>query len=266
MAAALVTLTTDFGTQDSYVAEMKGVLLSSIQTGVQLVDLSHEIPRHDVAAGAQFLAAAVPCFPPGTVHLVVIDPGVGSDRAPLAAKYRDQFLVLPDNGLLSQLEDGAVTCVALDVHSLGPERKSATFHGRDVFAPAAARLAQGVPLTALGSPLDSPVRLPRPQAERGANGIRGEIIHIDHFGNLLTNIDRAEVAALQAVAGPCLVHCGSFTGPIRDHYAEVRKGAPLSLFDSQQRLEVAVREGHAGAQLRCKRGDPVEVCPSKPIG
>lgn len=255
----LITLTSDFGTRDPYVAEMKGVLLSEGPPHLQLVDLSHELPRHDVDTAARFLAAAVPRFPAGTVHLAVIDPGVGSARAALAVACLGQYLVLPDNGLITDLSAGCEACVAITTDKLVRGELSATFHGRDVFAPAAARLSAGTPLLSLGPSLESPTLRPRPQPRRLGDRLSGEVVSVDHFGNLRTNIARAAVESLIDDHGPCAVICGAFRGPLQDHYAQVERGKALALFDSQAQLEVAIREGSAADELACEVGAPVEV-------
>jgi S-adenosylmethionine hydrolase len=192
--STIVILTTDFGTADGYVGEMKAVLHAQAP-GATIVDITHDIPRHDVAHARLAVARFWRRFPSGTVHLVVVDPGVGSPRAALAVTCEGRYLVGPDNGVLSPaLVDASATAVALRV----PADASATFHGRDVFAPAAAALARGEPITALGSPPDNaPIVHRIPEPVRGPGGtIEGEVVAIDRFGNAITNLTADGVAAV----------------------------------------------------------------------
>ena len=257
-----VTLTTDFGWRDPYVAAMKGVLLRGCPD-VRIIDLSHEIAARDVMEGALFLAAALPCFPAGTVHLAVIDPGVGTARRPIAAAAAGQTVVCPDNGLLTLFARAHPLDEAREIVAPRPPHAtlvevSATFHGRDVFAPAAARLACGEALSALGPALDAPeiVALDVPRPRRDGVAIRGEVIHVDRFGNAISNIDRAtlgETAVTEVRAG------GRALGGLRRTYGDANEGEPLALFGSGGWLEIAVNGGSASAQLGLGRGDVIEV-------
>lgn len=243
----LITLLTDFGTADGYVAEVKGVLLSQTP-GVQVVDLSHDIAPHDVEGARLTLARCWRRFPAGTVHLVVVDPGVGSARPALAVRSDGWFLVGPDNGVLSPalLVPGA-SAVALPV----PPAASPTFHGRDVFAPAAAALAGGVPLDSLGTPAADPVIRRTPEAVRESDGsLRGEVIAIDRFGNAITNI-AGHNAGVVAVAGHVVEICRT--------YADVDPGSLVALTGSSDMLEIAVRDGSAAERLGIRRGTAVIV-------
>jgi S-adenosyl-L-methionine hydrolase (adenosine-forming) len=246
---AIITLLTDFGTADGYVAEMKGVLLSALPDAV-LVDLTHDIPAQDVEAGRLALARAWRRFPPGTVHLAVVDPGVGTRRAAIAVESQGRFLVGPDNGLLSPaLVGGGADVVALPV----PPYASATFHGRDVFAPAAARLAAGAALATLGVFKDDPVLRRTPDTERHADGrISGEVLTIDRFGNVLSNIGCR-------LGGTVTV--GAHRIPVRRTYADVEPGALLALTGSSGFLEVSVRGGSAAERLGLRRGAPLTWSP-----
>ena len=185
----VVTLTTDFGTRDSYAAQLKGVLLARCAR-LRVIDLTHDIAAHDVLEGALFLAGAVPAFPPGTVHLAVVDPGVGGARRRVAVEAAGQRIVCPDNGLLTLLarEHPIEAAHELTNPDLRREPVSATFEGRDVFAPAAAHLACGGALADLGPPVTGLARLDVPEPEPTADGARGEVMHIDRFGNAITNI------------------------------------------------------------------------------
>ena len=250
-----VTLCTDFGARDSYVAQLKGVLLRLGPADLRIIDLSHEIGAQDVREAAFFLRCALPRFPPGTIHLAIVDPGVGSARRALAAEAGGQRLVGPDNGIF-----GFVLDANARVHALAPpsaQSVSSTFHGRDVFAPAAARLACGEPLAALGPAIVDPVRLswPRPIAD-GAK-LRGEIIHVDRFGNLISNLERGALPGGRVRVSLA----GRAVGALRDHYAEVRQGALLALIGSEGLLEVAVRDGAANALTCAGVGALIEVEP-----
>jgi S-adenosylmethionine hydrolase len=244
---SLITLLTDFGTADGYVAEVKGVLLSSTP-GVQVIDLSHDIPPHDVDAARLAVARYWRRFPPGTIHLVVVDPGVGSARQAIAVSSDGRFLVGPDNGVLSPalLMPGA-SAVSLSV----PPDAAPTFHGRDVFAPAAAALVRGASLDSLGRPHDRPEIRRTPEAVRDADGwLRGEVIVIDRFGNAVTN--------LLAVHGG-EVRVGDVEIPLRRTYADVATGEPVALVGSSGLIEVAVRDGSAAHSLGLTRGSIVRV-------
>lgn len=243
----VITLLTDFGTADGYVAELKGVLLSEAP-GVTVVDATHDLPAQDVEAGRLALARYWRRFPRGTVHLAVVDPGVGSTRAALAVESDGRFLVGPDNGVLSPaLLVAGARAVRLTV---GP-RASATFHGRDVFAPAAARLALGAALDTLGEPIAAPVVRRTPEARRLADGsVEGCVIAVDRFGNAVTNL----------LAGPASTRPGATLEvagrvvPVRRVYADAEPGEPVALAGSNGLLEVAVRDGSAARGLGVARG------------
>jgi len=241
----IVTLLTDFGTADGYVAEMKGVLVTSVPD-VSVVDVTHDITAQDVEAGRLTVARYWRRFPPGTVHLAVVDPGVGSSRAAIAVASEGRFLVGPDNGLLSPalLAQGA-RVVALPV----PAHAAPTFHGRDVFAPAAAMLLGGVPLDALGAPYDAPIVRRTAEARRLADGtVAGQVITIDRFGNAVTNL---------VVRGSAEVLVGGQTLALRRSYSDVEPGAVVALTGSNGLLEIAVRDGSAAQRLGLSRGVPV---------
>ena len=241
----LITLLSDFGTADGYVAEMKGVLYS-MAPETRVVDLSHDIPPHDVELARLTVARYWRRFPAGTIHLVVVDPGVGSSRAALAVSSDDRYLVGPDNGVLSPallLADAAV--IALPV----PAGASRTFHGRDVFAPAAAALAGGATLSALGTPHDQPVVRRTPEAVRREDGaVLGEVLAVDRFGNAVTNLVGVRNGVIAAGGRPV---------PVRSTYADVASGAAVALTGSSGLLEIAVRDGNASQVLKLGRGATV---------
>jgi S-adenosylmethionine hydrolase len=243
----LITLLTDFGTADGYVAELKGVLVTSAP-GIRLIDLSHDIVPHDVDAARLAVARYWRRVPAGTVHLVVVDPGVGSARASIAVSSDGRFLVGPDNGVLSPalLLPGAHV-VSLPV----PSDAAPTFHGRDVFAPAAAALARGANLESLGPPHADPVLRRTPEAVREPDGwLRGEVIVVDRFGNAVTNL-------LGVHGGD--VRVGDRSVPFGRTYADVGPGEPVALVGSSGLLEIAIRDGNAARALHLERGAVVRV-------
>ena len=258
--AAIITLTTDFGTRDAYVAEMKGAILGiarAARQAVQLVDVTHEVSPHDVAEGALALEAAAPFFPPGTVHVAVVDPGVGTARRGLAVVARGQVFVGPDNGLFTPFLAGADwAAFELAAAEYRLPVVSRTFHGRDVFAPAAAHVATGVAPARLGPPVRDPVRLAWPTALATEGQLAGAVVHVDRFGNLVTSIrgDLLEAFGRDAtvsVAGRAVARVGT--------YGELGPGCAGALVGSGGRLEIAVREGSAAAVLRARRGTAVVV-------
>src|SRR5216117_2268937 len=240
MARPVIALLTDFGTRDHYAGTMKGVALG-ICPDVTLVDITHEVPAHDVLAGALELAAAYKYFPNGTVFLVVVDPGVGSARRGIAAEAGDYKFVSPDNGVLTAVADehAPKKIVELSERRYARPTVSRTFEGRDRFAPAAAWLAKGVELSALGRPAGSIQRLSLPQPTATSEQVTGEVLRVDRFGNLITNIDRktfqklAHDAALEIRIGPHQVP------RIVSTYADVGPGEICALFGSTDHLEIA---------------------------
>ncbi len=259
----ILTLLTDFGLRDGYVAAMKGVILS-LAPEATLVDISHDIPPQDVTAAAFVLASCWRFFPEGTVHLSVVDPGVGSSRRAVAVSTLGHFFVAPDNGLLALALAGAPSFAAVALTNplyWRTPTPSRTFHGRDIFAPAAAHLAKGVPLGALGEPLADLVRLPWPQPiPLPAGGWRGEIVYVDRFGNAITNLPEALVASYREgwfCAGPFRLRGLAHT------YAEVERGAPLALIGSHGYLEFALREGNIAREGGLQIGTPVHVLPAR---
>lgn len=242
----IVTLLTDFGTADGYVAQMKGVILSHAPD-VSLVDVTHDIPPQDVTHARFVVDRYWRRFPSGTVHLVVVDPGVGTTRAALAVCADHRFLLAPDNGVLSgPLGVDGARAVALAI----PQGASATFHGRDVFAPAAAAIALGTPVVQLGSVLESPIRVRIEEPRRDEHGhLVGEVLVLDHFGNAITN--------LPAPAGSARVTFDTCELPVHRTYADVPPGHPLALAGSSGLVEIAVREGSAAKRFALRRGQRV---------
>jgi S-adenosylmethionine hydrolase len=241
----LITLLTDFGTADGYVAEMKGVLLTALPDAT-LVDVAHDIAPHDTEGARLAVARYWRRYPAGTVHLIVIDPGVGTERAALVVESEGRFLVGPDTGVLSPaLLAAAARVVRLTI----PRTASPTFHGRDVFAPAAAQLAARVPVEALGAPFREPVVRRTPEPHRTAAGaIAGQVIHIDRFGNAVTNL-------LAPNGGE--IEVGGHVLPLSRTYADVVPGGYVALTGSSGLVEIARRDGSAAEALGLVRGAPV---------
>jgi hypothetical protein len=255
----LITLTTDFGLRDPFVGIMKGVVLS-ICPSARLVDLTHDIPPQDVFAGGLALEAAAPFFPAGTVHLGVVDPGVGTARRAIAIRAGGAYLVGPDNGLFTFALGGddwsAVSLIAPEYRLAEISR---TFHGRDIFAPAAAYLASGVPLERLGPAVSDPVRLRLPGCRLEAGGLVGEVLDADRFGNLVTSIPAARLVEVPGSGGLVLEVAGRrLRGPV-EAYDDGRDGEPAVIVGSAGRLEIFVKGGSARDQLGALRGRIVRL-------
>jgi hypothetical protein len=260
-APPIITLLTDFGRQDHYVASMKGVMLQ-IAPSATLVDITHEIEPQDVTRATFLLRQIWAWFPPETVHLVVVDPKVGSRRRILAGRYGGQSVVCPDNGLIS-LVHRDVPIESMHIVENPRYRlpqTSSTFHGRDIMAPAAAYLATGVPLSQLGPSVDRVeiMQLPEPQIRPGPT-IEGQVLFADHFGNLVTNITRRHLAALPPRLAPKVFLDKRELGPIRTAYYEVETGQPLALVGSDDHLEIAVNCGSAAAMFPNARQSTIIV-------
>lgn len=260
MSRPIVALLTDFGTKDHYVGTMKAVLLS-VCPDATLVDIGHEIPPHDVLAGALELAAAYRYFPTGTVFLVVVDPGVGSGRRGVAADTGDYKFVAPDNGVL--------TAVFRDVHPKRvveiTERKytratiSRTFEGRDRFAPAAGWLAKGINVSSLGRSVPDPQIIDIPMPHVDDAGVTGVVLRVDRFGNLISNIDRATFDRVIR-GGAVEVRIEGHNVPrVVNTYADAPAGSVCALFGSTDHLEIAVNGGSAAEQLSLRRGATLSV-------
>jgi S-adenosylmethionine hydrolase len=264
---APITLLTDFGTADYFVAAVKGVILSA-RPAVVIVDITHEIPPQDVEAAAFTLLCAYQSFPAGTINLAVVDPGVGSARRALLIEAGARFFVGPDNGIFSFVcereESPGLTWKAFQLTNTKYFRwpTSATFHGRDVFAPVAAALAQGVTATELGTAITGIVRLPslEPLVSRG-DKITGRVLHIDRFGNCVTNLT-ADVLTADLIAGGVKLKIRRrLISSFRSHFAEetVSGGQLFAVWGSAGFLEIAVKNGSAAKVLHAKRGDQVWV-------
>lgn len=275
--SSIITLTTDFGLADGYVGTMKGVMLA-IAPSVRLVDITHEIPPQHLQQTAYVLYTAYQHFATDAVHLVVVDPGVGSARRPIALQLSHGTFVGPDNGVFSYVM--AEETIEGAVELLDPRHRldsvSHTFHGRDVFAPAAAHLAAGVPVDDLGPTVQEITTLSLPRLEMLPRGVSGEVLHIDHFGNAITSIGRLrwrgdalaitpafrrekkEHSCFRADGALVMTQGRQWEG-VHATYSDVETGSALALVGSEGHLEIAVREGSAGRELGLQPGDTVEV-------
>ena len=250
--AGLVTLTTDFGQRDSYVGEMKGVMVS-LASSLRLIDIAHDLPPQDVAHAGRLVAAAAPRFPVGSVHLVVIDPGVGTGRAAMVAFAGGHAFVAPDNGVLAPVIrrlGGLDAAYLIEGHPYMSAEPSWTFHGRDLFAPSAAALAAGLlKPEELGPALRPTLPLQSEPLSDGAGGWRGELVNVDHFGNLISNIHAEHLSQ-----GDFEVEVAGVTLPLSRTYGEVQEGALLALIGSDGWLEIAERDGSAAERLALSPG------------
>ena len=256
----IIALLTDFGSADHYAGTMKGVILG-ICPETTLVDITHDIPPHDVTAGALELAASYRYFPAGTIFVAVVDPGVGSARRGFAVDTGDYRFVAPDNGVLTQVlrESPPKKMVELTERRYARPTVSRTFEGRDRFAPAAAWIAKGTQLTALGRPIADVLKLDIPVADADTDRVRGVVLRVDRFGNLVTNIDRKTVerlgqsAAITIEAGPHRIERLVAT------YAELPPDGVGALFGSTDHLEIAASSSSAASRLALTRGAAVTV-------
>jgi len=258
---SIVTLTTDFGLKDGNVGVMKGVIWR-FAPQAQIVDLSHLISPQNISEAGLILFRSVPYFPPGTIHVAVVDPGVGTHRRPIAARLGEQYFVGPDNGVITRLLEWTerqglpVTFVHLDRPQFWLPQVSQVFHGRDIFAPVAGRLASGTPIADLGTPVFDPVRLDIPQPIRIPSGWQAEIIHIDHFGNLATSLFQEHLAGVEHVT-VCLRGV-DVPGLVRT-FGDRPPGELVALYGSTGSLIVSEVNGSAALRLGAQIGDPVEV-------
>ncbi len=256
----IITLTTDFGFADPWVGIMKGVMLS-INPELVFVDLAHGIQPQDIVAGALALADSVPFFPRGSIHVAVIDPGVGSSRRPVVIKSSVCYFVGPDNGLFWPAVErlgGLEKAWQITREEFLLKPLSATFHGRDIFAPVAAHLSLGTPASEFGPEVEDLQKLMLPQAVREERSIRGEVIHIDSFGNLITNIQAEDLESLDQQRLEVFL-AGVMIGTISGAYSEVPEGAAVAVVGSSGRLEIACFRGSAAAYFTAGCGTAVEV-------
>jgi len=256
----IITLLTDFGTQDGYVWAMKGVILG-INPEARIVDIGHQVERHDLFQAALVLRNTCRYFPPGSVHVVVVDPGVGGSRKPLVVETANFFLVGPDNGVLSPVleEFPPIKMVAIENKQYILSHVSDTFHGRDVFAPAAAHCSLGLPVEKFGPQMKTYRRMELPHPRVLTDGLCGQVIAVDRFGNLITNISRR---GLDRHVGSSSLHIrlgGTTISKISRSYQEAPQGSPLAIMGSWDLLEIAVNGGDARSVLEAGRGSEVVV-------
>lgn len=268
----IITLTTDFGLVDGFVGTMKGVILG-INPDATLVDITHDITPQNIAQGAFLFANAAKYFPANAIHVVVVDPGVGSARRAIATQAGETIYVAPDNGVLSlAIRDvrseispllsplqSPIRVVRLNKPAYWLPRVSNTFHGRDIFAPVAAHLSLGVALEALGDPIDNWVRLSGCAAAfRAGDGIAGRVVLIDRFGNIITNVDEQMLAAMDRTRISISI-AGRQTHGLKATYSDAATGQIIALIGSTGQLELALRDGNAAAALGASIGDAVSV-------
>jgi S-adenosylmethionine hydrolase len=276
---AIITLLTDFGEEDSYVGAMKGVILS-ILPEAKLIDISHRVTPQNIRQAALILSNVYAYYPPHTVHLAVIDPGVGGPRRAIALEASHGRFVAPDNGVLTyvRLKESTSKAVLLENADYWLSTPSHTFHGRDIFSPVAAHLASGVPLTDLGPPVDEIVMLPMPSLIITPTSIQGQVVHIDRFGNVLTNImslrwvddrtiefnpitatpDREQTLYINARQAQVTCSWHKIKG-LSQTYSQAGVGETLALVGSSGELEVAINQGNASEGLAIQVGDPITL-------
>jgi S-adenosylmethionine hydrolase len=260
MRNPIITLLTDFGLKDPYVASMKGVILS-INPQCTLVDITHQVSPYDIKEGAFILAQAYSTFPKGTIHLSVVDPGVGSPRKPILFVTKNYFFMGPDNGLFTFAlkKENLKKVIALGKMEFFLPEVSPTFHGRDLFAPVAAHLSFGIAPESFGRVIKSWNEISFPEPVLRQEKLIGEVVHIDTFGNLVCNIDYKNLLKFSK-SRPFVIKIGKRTmRGLKKGYWEGRKDEPMALIGSGGFLEISVREGNAQRLLKAKKGDPIKI-------
>jgi len=260
MRNPIITLLTDFGLKDPYVASMKGVILS-INPQCTLVDITHQVSPYDIKEGAFILAQAYSTFPKGTIHLSVVDPGVGSPRKPILFVTKNYFFIGPDNGLFTFAlkREKLKKVIALGKMEFFLPEVSPTFHGRDLFAPVAAHLSFGIAPESFGRVIKSWNEISFPEPVLRQEKLIGEVVHIDTFGNLVCNIDYKNLLKFSKTR-PFVIKIGKRTmRGLKKGYWEGRKDEPMALIGSGGFLEISVREGNAQRLLKAKKGDPIKI-------
>ncbi len=261
MFTRIITLTTDFGLKDTYVAEIKGVILG-LHPDAILIDITHEIDKFNVRMGAYMLASAVPFFPAGTIHLAVVDPGVGSRRRSIIIQTKKGFFVGPDNGLMMMAarNQGIKGIYEIVNSRLMPDRVSSTFHGRDIFAPAAAYLAKGVLPEEFGPEIHNPIELGFAKVVRRKEVLIGEVLYVDNFGNIITNLSKGEVAK-NGIKDEVKIELpsGVLNLKLCKAYSDAEHKKPLALIGSRGYLEIAMNQGRAADRFKTKVGDKIKL-------
>jgi S-adenosylmethionine hydrolase len=257
----LITLTSDFGIVDSYVAQMKGVILSINPSSV-IVDITHEISKFNIQTGAYMLASAAPCFPKGTIHVAVVDPGVGTKRRAILITTKQGYFVGPDNGLLilAAERQGIISIYELTNPKLMLPEISGTFHGRDVFAPAAAYLEKGIKAARFGPRIDEPVRPEFVQVKRENGNIICRVLHVDSFGNIITNLRKADIPSENL--NITIQDVSSLKLKLKKTYGETKPKDTMALVGSHGFLEIAVNRGNAAEKFNAKMGTEIAVTPA----
>jgi len=260
--SGIITITTDFGERDPYVAMMKGVILS-INPGARIVDITHQVPARSIREGGSIIKETYPYFPSGTVHLAVIDPGVGGKRRPIAVLADNHLFVGPDNGLFWPIIE---TQERTEVIHLSEKRYwmrkiSPTFHGRDIFAPVASHLSKGIDPFLLGEKIHHPTTIALSLPRKENSDLVGEIIRVDHFGNLITNITRDHLKPFPQPKGVSIKVGALVLQKLSTTYSDVPVGQPLALIGSSNLLEIAINSGDAAHELgeKCKVGTKVTI-------
>jgi S-adenosylmethionine hydrolase len=263
MPSKIITLTTDFGLIDPYAAEMKAAILNICPNAV-IVDITHEIAKFNIRVGAYVLASAVPYFPEGSIHVAVVDPGVGTQRRPILIQTKQGFFAGPDNGLLVLVAEKQTI---IRVNELTNPRfmlpkVSNTFHGRDIFAPAAAHLLNGAKPAEFGPEIREAAKPAFTKVTRRNSALAGEVLHVDGFGNIITNINEKEVEQ-SAVKGAVNVELAGYKLKMKfcKAYGETKPREPLALIGSHGFLEIALNQGNAAAKFKTKAGDQVTITP-----
>lgn len=256
----IITLTTDYGTLDGYVGVLKGLILS-LNPRANILDITHDISAQDILGAAFTLCRACPAFPKGTIHVAVVDPGVGGERRPLLLRTESSFFIGPDNGIFSLVVDreDEIHIIELKESKYFLTPVSDTFHGRDIFAPVAAYLSLGVDPTEFGPRVEEYVNISIPQPLVSKGEIIGQVLHIDHFGNVMINIDRQlyrDTVGNQAVS----INIGPHTlDTVSRSYSDVEEGSPLAILGSSGFLEISVNRGNAQQYFQLRRGDPIRL-------
>ena len=263
MAAKIVTLTTDFGLRDPYAAEMKAAILS-ISPHAVIVDVTHEVASFNVRMGAFVLASAAPHFPEGTVHVVVVDPKVGTNRRPVIVQTQHGFFVGPDNGVLVLAAEaqGIKHVFEITSRQLMLPHVSSTFHGRDIFAPTVAHLINGVPPEEFGPEISYLEKPAFAKVTKEKDAVHGEVLHVDGFGNIITNLHVKDVEHFRG--GMVQVKLPQHTVELRlaETYAEAKLNQPIGLIGSHNYLEIALNQGNASTEYHAVPGDKIKLSPA----